>query len=242
MAIVATDNKHYADIANAIREKTGTENTYKPEQMAVGVGEVYEAGNPLKYVTSEGAVNSLFYASAFPEGYELVIDMPSPPTNINSMFRYVTGVRKITLIVPTTQVYNTSYLFYFYQSTDSVSSLEEVVIPEGLKSSNFGRFVGYCRKLKSIKGSIDLSENTVTSYCFNGCEKLEEVRFVPNTIKLGFNISYSPKLSDLSIESIVNGLADLTGQTAQQVQFHSEILEELTNAQMEAISGKNWTI
>lgn len=44
MAIVTTDNKHYADIAAAIREKTGTMTTYKPEQMAEGIGAVYAAG------------------------------------------------------------------------------------------------------------------------------------------------------------------------------------------------------
>lgn len=44
MVIVTTDNKHYADIAAAIREKTGTMTTYKPEQMAEGIGAVYAAG------------------------------------------------------------------------------------------------------------------------------------------------------------------------------------------------------
>jgi len=37
MAIITTDNQHYHDIADAIREKNGTENTYKPEQMAAAV-------------------------------------------------------------------------------------------------------------------------------------------------------------------------------------------------------------
>ena len=37
MAIITTDNQHYHDIADAIREKNGTQNTYKPEQMAAAV-------------------------------------------------------------------------------------------------------------------------------------------------------------------------------------------------------------
>lgn len=37
MAIITTDNQHYHDIADAIREKIGTQNTYKPEQMAAAV-------------------------------------------------------------------------------------------------------------------------------------------------------------------------------------------------------------
>lgn len=44
MAIITTDNKHYNDIANAIREKTGTETTYTPEEMKSGITEVYDSG------------------------------------------------------------------------------------------------------------------------------------------------------------------------------------------------------
>ena len=44
MALVTTDNKHYKNIADAIRGKIGKTDLFKPEQMADGVGEVYEKG------------------------------------------------------------------------------------------------------------------------------------------------------------------------------------------------------
>ena len=44
MAIVTTDDKHYKNIADAIRGKIGKTDLFKPEQMADGVGEVYEKG------------------------------------------------------------------------------------------------------------------------------------------------------------------------------------------------------
>lgn len=37
MAKVLTDSQHYTDIADAIRAKNGTENTYKPSEMAVAI-------------------------------------------------------------------------------------------------------------------------------------------------------------------------------------------------------------
>ena len=43
MAIVKTDNKHYKDIANQIRDYSFTNNTYKPEEMAQGVKTVASA-------------------------------------------------------------------------------------------------------------------------------------------------------------------------------------------------------
>ena len=44
MAKIVTDNSHYINIANKIREKTGTSFTYKPEEMPNGIEQVYAAG------------------------------------------------------------------------------------------------------------------------------------------------------------------------------------------------------
>ena len=44
MAIVTTDNKHYADIADKIREKINSEEKLKPEKIAAAVDKVYAAG------------------------------------------------------------------------------------------------------------------------------------------------------------------------------------------------------
>ena len=44
MSGVTTDNKHYSDIAEKLREKIGTDATYKPEEMPSGIDNVYEAG------------------------------------------------------------------------------------------------------------------------------------------------------------------------------------------------------
>lgn len=44
MAIIKTDNQHYIDIANMIREKTGNSISYSPQEMASGVAAVYVAG------------------------------------------------------------------------------------------------------------------------------------------------------------------------------------------------------
>ena len=42
MAIVTTDNQHYADIAAALREHVGGQ--FRPREMATGVQDVYDAG------------------------------------------------------------------------------------------------------------------------------------------------------------------------------------------------------
>ena len=50
------------------------------------------------------------------------------------------------------------------------------------------------------------------------------------------------KLSDASIQNIIDCLADLTGQTAQTVTFHKDVGGRLTQAQKDTISAKNWTL
>ena len=45
MAKVLTDNKHYTDIADAIRAKNGTDNTYKPSEMADAIEAITTGGS-----------------------------------------------------------------------------------------------------------------------------------------------------------------------------------------------------
>ena len=42
--IVTTNDKHYGDIADAIRDKLGTTDGYKPEDMAAAVGDIESGG------------------------------------------------------------------------------------------------------------------------------------------------------------------------------------------------------
>ena len=46
MATVTTNNQYYTDIANAIREKNGTETQYKPSEMAAAIQAISGGGEP----------------------------------------------------------------------------------------------------------------------------------------------------------------------------------------------------
>lgn len=60
---------------------------------------------------------------------------------------------------------------------------------------------------------------------------------------IGRNISFASckKLSDESVQNIIDHLKDLTGQTAQAVSFHTDVILKLTDEQALAISAKNWS-
>lgn len=96
--------------------------------------------------------------------------------------------------------------------------------------------------LKKIKTELDLSSATSIANAFLKCDALEEVRFRKNSIKLALSFSNSSKLSAESIQSIIDGLADLTGGTGRTITFHKDVKTKLTETQIATITSKNWTL
>ena len=202
---------------------------------------VYAAGkakgdNALEYAAR---LEYLYYQAEFPpEHDELTVHAPNVGVNIGSMFRSSTGLKKLDLDIPPNKAYDGSY--FFNLNSSAASTILEINLPDGIKFSNFGRFVRYCATLEKISGTIDLSECTSTDLCFQACAALEEVSFVTNTIKLGFDISYSKNLSGDSIKSIANGLAPAT--TLQTLTVPASLVSTfveygLTETKLQAI---NW--
>jgi hypothetical protein len=89
---------------------------------------------------------------------------------------------------------------------------------------------------------FNFSSATNVTIPFNGCAKLVEVRFVPNTLFLNFNISSSPLLSDASIQSIIDCLVDMTEDTTKTLTLHKDVKAKLTETQIATITNKNWTL
>jgi hypothetical protein len=111
------------------------------------------------------------------------------------------------------------------------------------KAKNYGRVFYELRALEIVDGlPLNFSSSTANNNVFGGCESLKELRVVPLSIKVNFSISYSPLLSPETIQSIIDGLADLTGQTAQTLTLHKEVGAKLTDEQKATITAKNWIL
>ena len=82
--IVTTDNKHYGDIADAIRDKLGTTDGYKPEDMAAAVGDIESGGGGAIPSASPKEVNfydydgKLLYSYTLAEAQSLA-ELPAAP-------------------------------------------------------------------------------------------------------------------------------------------------------------------
>jgi hypothetical protein len=76
---------------------------------------------------------------------------------------------------------------------------------------------------------------------FSGATALENITF-EGDICSTISFANCAKLTNASVQSIIDHLKDLTGATAQKVSFHSDVLLNLTVEQYDAIAAKNWTI
>lgn len=97
--------------------------------------------------------------------------------------------------------------------------------------------------LEIIEEPLDLSSLEANSYnhTFKQATKLVEVRIVPSTIFIDI-VFLSQKLSEESIQSIIDGLADLTETSAKTLTFYATIRDNLTETQIATITSKNWTL
>lgn len=113
------------------------------------------------------------------------------------------------------------------------------------KCTNFKNAFVHVRALEVIDGKpLDCSSVTAAgnANAFPNCVSLKEVRFVANSIKISISFANCSNLSNDTIQSIIDGLADLTGGTAQTLDLHSDLIPKLTEEQVTQIYNKNWRV
>ncbi|MBE6777718.1 MAG: hypothetical protein E7542_06380 [Ruminococcaceae bacterium] len=213
----------------------------KLQTIAENEQRVYDKGYTDGYengalpLTQIKKLNSVFDGSTFPENYDLVLHLKKP-VDMQYCFKN-SNVRSVTLTavqagdVMITFAFRDCINLQVFDMKDYKATITDITYAFYNSS-----------KLKSIYGALDISRCPSTTAAFSGCTLLEDIDFVPNTIKV--NISFSPcrYLNEKSIQSIIDGLADLTGQTTQTITFHATVGAKLTDEQKATITAKNWTL
>lgn len=137
---------------------------------------------------------------------------------------------------------NKKYFHYFFTTGANEYFLIETPAIDTSNGTHFTSMFENCRALEVIGGVLDLSNGAYFNSMFASCYALREIRFVPLSIKKSNAMNHSSNLSAESIQSIIDGLADLTGKTAQTFTFHKDVGNKLTDAQKATITAKNWTL
>jgi hypothetical protein len=133
----------------------------------------------------------------------------------------------------------------------SLFSLAPNIIPDKMKKITFSPKLKVTRisagfhgrySLQTIVGELDFSECEPNQQQnpFSGCTSLIEVRFTPESIKQNLAFTQSSQLSDESIQSILDGLANVT--ETRTLTLHSEVYAKLTEEQKQSTTDKGWTI
>lgn len=230
------------DIANAIRTKTGGTNSLTLEQMP---GEIDKIGKLPEWFAYMSAPT---FAGVTIDK-DLTIDIPltsctrplsifgnyNNPTTINS------GV-KITINYAGQTDYMGSIGGYIRWRGNN----ELIWNVDTSKATGFGGFLStpIQNELVAIRGTpIDFSsvESGIGKGVFN-VPKCVFLRFAKQTLKVSIDMSYCYSLDDESIQSILDGLADLADDTAQTLTLHADVKARLTDEQIAAVTAKNWTI
>jgi hypothetical protein len=99
----------------------------------------------------------------------------------------------------------------------------------------------YCSNLKQIKTLVVSERTTFVTNSFHTTPSLEDIE-IEGTIAKTITLQWSPLLTNASMQSIIDHLADLTGATAQTLTLHATVGNKLTEAQKATITAKNWTL
>ena len=209
----------------------------KDDIVVTGTGGSGGGDNPLRYANNPPK----FMGVTFPEDYELVLNIPFdfndnvPTLSCLDMFRATKGCKKIKFIGNEKGFpFSIRYMFFQNNGTEIFDISEFKFVPNDV-TGGFQQ-----TSLKSIIGKIDSTYYTTGSFGFS--TSLVDVGFVPNTIKYSISFGSCLNLSADSIQSIIDGLADLTGGTAQTLTFHATVKGKLTDQQIATITGKNWSL
>lgn len=239
MHIVTTDNANYQNIAETIRTWNGTTETYKPADMWHGVESVYWAGYNAGQEQGGGG--------GYDEGYEA-----GKQAEWNSFWdAYQQNGKRENYFCGfcyggwTDETYNPKYpitckgIYSGIQAfnNSAITDTKVPIIVEGASVANMfaGNTVLETIRLLSLTGATNL--NTA----FGACYALKNVT-IDGSIDSNFTISATAVLTNESVQSIIDHLADLTGATAQTLTFHATVGAKLTDAQKAQITAKNWTL
>jgi hypothetical protein len=237
-------------IGEAIREKTGKEDLLTLEQMPEEIRGISGGGEDSYYDVFwdnfQENGNRTDYAHGFSGiGWDDETFKPKYPIKVvsgESMFRKA-QITELPAGLVDWSYYNKS----LYGSDMFLLCAKLKIIYDAIDISNIGRFNNMfsgCTALETVsfEGS---NAGANWSLTFNGCSSLKDVRFngeIARTTSIPPSFKDSPLLTNESVQSIIDALADLTGVTTKTIVFHADVKVRMTETQIATITNKNWTL
>ena len=193
---VTTDSKHYENMAAKIREKTGTDATYKPSEMPSGVDAVYKAGMQAEH-------------DKFWDAYMSRRDRPGDFEYAFSYYGWTDETFNPTCdIVPL----KARYMFISTRILNLAEILERNgVVLDTSKVTDFTQMFNSARCVHIP--TIDMSSATITRYAFNSTPYLTKIDKLIVSEQTTFDLTFSSQtsLKDIVFEGVIGNSINLQG-------------------------------
>ena len=264
MSNVFVNDEILTAIANVIRSKNSTENTYKPAKMAGAVAELpsYDfVKNLIERPSTATEIVIPDYITAIGNGafsyspYLTSITIPNSVTNIG-IYAFLNCSSLTSITIPDSVTNIGGYAFNGCKRLKNItipnsvtniggatfgncSSLTSITIPDSVTNIGIYAFQN-CKSLTSI--TIPNSVTNIGGYAFNGCEMLEFVKLGQGFNANNLDLSASTKYTRETIVSWINAFADRTGMVAYKLIIGPANLKKLTKEDIAIATAKNLTI
>ena len=200
MAKVLVNESSLTGIADAIRSKNGSTDTYKPSQMAAAITAISGAAEPVIEALSVTS-NGTYTASNGVDGYSpITVNVPqdgSPPESAfvisgNCQYRFANGgwdwfIENYGNRITTNNITNAQYMFYDADITNIPFELNFKLTSD----IDIQRMFYFCNKLTNAP-KINNIKPIDTSYLFNACNRL---RTIPEDFTDTWDWSYLENLT-----------------------------------------------
>lgn len=237
---MSVQQEKFKEIADAIREKTGSTDLIKPSEFASKVGEVYEAGQQSEYdrfwnyhqVDGTRTNYSGFFA-----GPAWTNDNANPKYDIKpEIFQYAmwnTGIKRLSknfgkngVIVDFNKCWQFSYAF----SYSNIEYVEELDVSRKGSTMITQSMFSNCTKLVTIEKMICNEAFTYSNTSFASCTMLANIA-IEGTIGCSFSFQWSP----LTAESAINVITHLKDYSGTDSEFANTLtLSSKTKTALEA--------
>lgn len=140
-------------------------------------------------------------------------------------------------------------LIDFSQITSVSSPFDNTIMPSfgvvDLSSVKANSTVTNLFRYNAVIHTIDkivVHDTIKYSQWFTNCKSLENVTFEGVIGQDGLNFSWSPLLTNASVQSVIDHLKQLPDGTTYTITFHADVGEKMTDAQKAQVTAKNWTL
>lgn len=182
----------------------------------------------------------LFMGREFPPNTDLVFEIPFECGIVESLFENTTNLTSIKMICANTQ--ETVDFTDVFRASENLKRIDLTEFQPAVEGW-YGAFYN-CKVLEEIIGELDCkADGNGFANAFQNCEALREVRFKPNSIPKNINMYKCAQLSEASVDSVIQGLMDRTGEEGTlTLRFAVSVGRNVTEAQRAAITAKNWSL